>query len=58
MIINTDFVTINISEGRTCYVVLMGSVSVTISYSSRCVTTETIKYINENSFIENLATSK
>ncbi len=38
--------------------VLMGRVSVTISYSSRCLTTETVKYINENSFIENLAASK
>ncbi len=36
----------------------MGRVSVTISYSSRCLITETIKYINENSFIENLAASK
>ncbi len=39
-------------------IVLMGHVSVTISYSSRCLTTETVKYINENSFIENLAASK
>ncbi len=37
------------------YVVLMGRVSVTISYSSRCLTTETVKY---TSFIENLASSK
>ncbi len=36
----------------------MGRVSVTISYSFRCLTTETVKYINENSFIENLASSK
>ncbi len=48
------FVQINILEGRA-YVVLMGRVSVTISYSFRCLTTETVKYINENSFIENLA---
>ncbi len=51
------FVQINILEGRA-YVVLMGRVSVTISYSFRCLTTETVKYINENSFIENLAASK
>ncbi len=37
------------------YVVLMGHVSVTISYSFRCLTTETVKY---TSFIENLASSK
>ncbi len=36
----------------------MGHVSITISYSFHCLTTETIKYINENSFIENLAASK
>ncbi len=36
----------------------MGRVSVTISYSFRCLTTETVKYINEKSFIENLAASK
>ncbi len=46
------FVQINIFEVRAGYVVLMGHVSVTISYSSRCLTTETVKYINENSFIE------
>ncbi len=53
---------INILEGRAGYVVLMGCVSVTISYSIHCLTTETIyinvKYINENRFIENLAASK
>ncbi len=49
---------INILEGRAGYVVLMGRVSVTISYASCCLTTETDKYINENSFIENLAESK
>ncbi len=38
--------------------VLMGRFSVTISYSFRCLTTETVKYANENSFIENLAASK
>ncbi len=38
--------------------VLMGHVSITISYSFRCLTTETVKYANENSFIENLAASK
>ncbi len=52
------FVQINILEGRAGYVVLMGRVSVTISYSFRCLTTETVKYTNENSFIENLASSK
>ncbi len=49
---------INILEGRAGYVVLIGRVSVTISYSSHCLTTETVQYINENSFIENLAASK
>ncbi len=44
-----------ILEGRAGYEVLMGRVSVTISFSFRCLTTETVKYINENSFIENLA---
>ncbi len=52
------FVQINILVGRAGYVVSMGHVSVTISYSFRCLTTETVKYINENSFIENLAASK
>ncbi len=47
----------NILEGRAGYV-LMGHDSVTISYSFRCLTTETVKYTNENSFIENLASSK
>ncbi len=47
------FVQINILEGRAGYVGLMDCVSVTISYSLRCLTTETVKYINENSFIEN-----
>ncbi len=51
------FVQMNILEGRAGYVVLMGRISVAISYSSRCLTTETIKYTNENSFIENLAAS-
>ncbi len=51
------FVQINILEGRARYV-LMDRVSVTISYSFRCLTTETVKYTNENSFIENLASSK
>ncbi len=40
------------------HVFLMGRDSVTISYSSRCLTIETEKYINENSFIENVAASK
>ncbi len=52
------FVQINILEGGACYVVLMGHISITISYSSRCLTTETEKYTIENSFIENLAASK
>ncbi len=42
------FVQINILELRGSYVVLMGHVSVTISNSSPCLTTETVKYINEN----------
>ncbi len=54
-IIRIFFVQINILEGRAGYVVLMGRVSVTISYSFRCLTTETVKY---TSFIENLASSK
>ncbi len=52
-IIRIFFVQINILEGRAG--VLMGRVSVTISYSFRCLTTETVKY---TSFIENLASSK
>ncbi len=36
---------INILEGRAGYV-LMDRVSVTISYSFRCLTTETVKYQN------------
>ncbi len=52
------FAQINILEGRAGYVVLMCRVSVTISYSFRCLTTETVKYTNENCFIENLAASK
>ncbi len=48
----------NILEGRAGYVVLMDRISVTISYSFCCLTTETVKYTNENSFIENLAASK
>ncbi len=42
-------------ESWLCTLVLMGRVSVTISYSFRCLTTETVKY---TSFIENLASSK
>ncbi len=56
-IINQIFVQINILEGRAGYVVLMVPVSVTISYSSHCLTTETVKYINEYNF-ENSAASK
>ncbi len=59
MIRNQDFcVQINTLEGRAGYVVLMGHVSVAITYSFHCLTTEAVKYINENSFIENLAASK
>ncbi len=42
-------------ESWLCTLVLMSCVSVTISYSFRCLTTETVKY---TSFIENLAASK
>ncbi len=52
------FVQINILKGRAGYVVLMGRISITISYSFRCLTTETVKYINENCFIDNSAASK
>ncbi len=52
------FVQINILEGRTVYVVLLCHVSITISYSFHCLTTEAVNYINENSFIQNLAASK
>ncbi len=52
------FVQINILEGRAGYVVLMGRVSITVSYSFRCLTTETEKYTNKNCLIENLAASK
>ncbi len=41
------FVQINILEVRAGSGVLMSRVSVTISYSFRCLTTETVKYINE-----------
>ncbi len=37
------FVQIYILEGRAGSVVSMGRVSVTISYSFRCLTTETVK---------------
>ncbi len=36
----------------------MSPISITFSYSFGCLTTETVKYINENSFLENLAASK
>ncbi len=52
------FVQMNILEGRSGYAVLLGRVSVTISYSFHCLTTETVKYINANSFTENLASSE
>ncbi len=48
----------NFLEGRTGFVFLKGCVSVTVSYSSRSLTTERVKYIKENSFIENLAALK
>ncbi len=48
------FVQIKIKR-KASYVVLMGRVSLTILYSSRCLTTETVKY---TSFIDNLAASK
>ncbi len=38
----------DILEGRAGYVVSMGRVSVIISYSFGCLTTETEKYTNEN----------
>ncbi len=44
----------NILEGRAGYV-LMGRVSVTISYSFRCLTTETVKY---TSFIKSCPVCK
>ncbi len=43
---------------RSSYVVLMSRISITFSYSFHCLTSETVKYINENCFIENLAASK
>ncbi len=52
------FLQINILDGRAGYVVLKGHISVTISYVSRWLTTETVNYINENSFIDNLAKLK
>ncbi len=52
------FVQINILQRRASNVVFIGHVSVTISYSFPCLTTETVKYNNENSLIENLAASK
>ncbi len=39
-------VQIKISEVTAGYEDLMGRISVTISYSLHCLTTETIKYIN------------
>ncbi len=51
------FVQMNILEGKAGYVVLMDRVSVSISYSSSFLTTETVKYISGNSCIENLAAS-
>ncbi len=51
------FVQIDILEVRAGYVILMGRVSVSNSYSFHCLTTETVKYTDENCFIENLAAS-
>ncbi len=51
------FVQIDILEVRAGYLILMGYVSVTISCSFRCLTTETVKYTNANCFIENLSAS-
>ncbi len=45
------FVQINILKARAGYIVLIGRISVTISYSSHCLKTETVNYTNENSFI-------
>ncbi len=42
------FVQINILESRAGFVVLLGRVSISISYSSCFLTTEPVKYINEN----------
>ncbi len=49
---------LQILEGRAGCVILMGRVSVTFSYLFSFLTTETVQYINVNSFIENLAASK
>ncbi len=40
------------------FVVLMGRVSITFSLSFHFLTTETVKYINDNCFIKNLAALK
>ncbi len=52
------FLQSNILEERAGYVVLKDHISVTISYLSRWLTTETVNYINENSFIDYLAKLK
>ncbi len=54
----SDYQDLTSCKGELSYTVLMGRVSITISYSFHCLTTETVKYINEKSFIENLAASK
>ncbi len=51
------FVQIDILEVRAGFLVLMGRVSVSNSYSFCCLTTETVKYTDENCFIKNLAAS-
>ncbi len=48
---------INILEGRAGYEVLMGRVSVTISYYFGSLTTETVTFNKVNCFVENLSAS-
>ncbi len=52
------FVQTSFLEGRAGYVFLNGCVSVIISYLSCWLTRETVKYIKQNSFIENLVALK
>ncbi len=49
---------INSLDGSAGYIVLMGHVSVIISYSSCCLTTETEKHINENHFMKEIGCIK
>ncbi len=53
----TFLIIIDVENSCGAGYVLMDHVLVTISYSFPCLTTETVKYINENCFIENLAAS-